>query len=78
MIDEADILGEKSTGFEKAGTKGPFACKNCLYMKDGCSHEEMKKHSKQPRLSNGNVKVGPDDCCEYVDRIGKKKSPLYG
>jgi hypothetical protein len=76
MIDQSKILGEKSTGFEKRGAKGPFSCGNCHYMKDGCTQEDMKKHSEQPRLENGNVEVGDGDCCEYVDRKGSRGPSL--
>lgn len=70
------IKGEKGTGFEKRGDKGPFECGNCRFFRQGCDQEDMKKKSKQPRLPNGLVKVDADDCCEYVDRIGQKKSRI--
>lgn len=70
MINESLIKGEPNTGFE-TGEKGPFCCGNCSYYKDGCTQKDMIKYSKQPKLSNGNIKVDKDDCCEYVDRKGK-------
>ena len=69
-VSEAEIRGEASTGFEKRGKKGSFCCANCRYMEDGCTQEEMKKFSEQPRLANGNVSVDAGDCCEYVWRRG--------
>lgn len=71
MINASAIKGEKYTGFERAGDKGPFRCGNCEYFKDGeCRQTDMVKYSKQAR-KNGNVVVGADDCCEYIDRKGK-------
>lgn len=71
MIDERFIKGEPHTGFEKAGSLGEFECGNCTFMKDGCDHPVMMKYSTQPRLENGHVEVDEEDCCEYVDRVGK-------
>jgi hypothetical protein len=73
MIDERFIKGEPHTGFEKAGTLGEFECGNCSFMQNdgGCDHPMMMKYSTQPRLENGRVIVQPEDCCEYVDRVGK-------
>ena len=76
MINEAAIHGEPGTGFEARGKKGPFACKNCEYYKEGnssCGQENMVQLSKQPRTNDGRVRVGPEDCCEYIERIGKYK-----
>ena len=71
-MNTSAIKGEASTGFEKAGKKGRFECGNCVYFKDkGCNQKDMVAHSKQPKLANGRVAVDPEDCCEYVERIGK-------
>lgn len=71
------IQGEPGTGFEKAGTLGEFECENCKYLTDGeggkgCNNPTMKRLSKEPRLKDGRVKVGPEDCCEFVKRVGRK------
>ena len=71
-IEIAAIKGEPGTGFEKRGRKGPFKCGNCAYFGEGCSQKDMRANSKQPRLPNGNVDVDADDCCEYIERIGKE------
>ena len=73
-INANAIRGEAGTGFEKRGSKGPFECGNCSYMKNGdeCHQEDMKKKSKEPRHPNGSVVVADEDCCEYVDRVGNK------
>jgi hypothetical protein len=34
----------------------------------------MKAKSTQPKNKKGNVIVDPDDCCEFVDRVGKKRA----
>lgn len=77
MLDVKAIKGEAGTGFEKRGDKGPFECGNCEYF-DGksCGQKDMMKQSKQPRLANGRVKVDAEDCCEYVERVGEKKSRM--
>lgn len=77
-MDIHAIKGEKGTGFEKAGTKGPFECGNCRYFiggpgGQGCGQADMKRHSRQPRLPDGRVQVDGDDCCEFVYRIGRAK-----
>jgi hypothetical protein len=72
------IIGELVTGFEKRGDRGSFSCGNCHYMEGGgCTQTDMKKHSSQPRLANGNVKVDSGDCCEFVDRKGPKVVQLH-
>lgn len=75
----SSIKGEPSTGFEKRGDKGPFECWNCSYYDaktKSCGEEHMVDHSSQPRVSNGRrVSVHGLDCCEFVDRIGKKGEP---
>ncbi len=70
-INQAAILGEPHTGFE-TGAKGLFQCGNCHYYDEGCVQKDMLKYSKQPRLPNGHIKVDHNDCCEFVNRIGKK------
>lgn len=72
-IDSAHVKGEPGTGFEKAGDLGEFECGNCRFF-DGksCGQIDMMQRSKQPRLPNGRVKVDEEDCCEYVDRVGRK------
>jgi hypothetical protein len=72
-VVQGSIKGEKFTGFEKRGAKGPFECGNCEYFKDdSCNEDHMMVHSKQARNPNGTVKVKAEDCCEYVDRVGRK------
>ena len=75
QIDPFAVAGEQGTGFEKAADLGEFECGNCTFYdaKAGaCNQETMVALSKQPRLSDGRVQVDGADCCEYVDRIGKK------
>lgn len=81
MIDESAIQGERGTGFERAGTKGPFECGNCRYFiggpgGPGCGQADMKRHSRQPRLPDGRVQVDGDDCCEFAvqDRAGETRN----
>lgn len=83
-VVQSEVHGERGTGFEKAGDKGPFECGNCGFYRDGCTQPTMKSVSRQPRLRNGNVDVDEHDCCEYVDRKGdgemadkKKKKHLH-
>lgn len=73
-INQFAIKGEKGTGFEERGNKGPFECGNCGYFKNGdeCHQKDMMAKSTRPRHPNGSVVVGPKDCCEYVERIGKE------
>jgi hypothetical protein len=73
-INVSHILGEAGTGFEEAGGLGEFECGNCyFYANDGgCGQQEMKMYSKRPRLADGRVKVGEEDCCEYLKRVGRK------
>lgn len=68
------IKGEKDTGFEKAGKLGEFECGNCRYFDgDSCGQADMMKHSKQPRVDGSRrVVVHEEDCCEFVDRVGRK------
>jgi hypothetical protein len=70
---ESEIKGEAHTGFEKRGKRGAFECGNCHFFRNGdaCFEETMKAKSKQPRHANGDVVVAPDDCCKFLDRIGK-------
>jgi len=68
------IQGETGTGFEKAGNLGEFECGNCLYFDataGACNQADMKALSKQPRLADGRVMVAEEDCCEYVQRVGR-------
>lgn len=73
-LPESKIQGEAGTGFEKAGDLGEFECENCKYFKNGneCHESTMMKISKQPRHPNKSVVVGPEDCCEFVVRMGRK------
>jgi hypothetical protein len=73
-LDVFDIQGESGTGFEKAGKLGEFECGNCHYFdpaEGACDQSTMMAVSKQPRLADGRVSVGPEDCCEYVKRVGE-------
>lgn len=73
QIDSSHVKGESGTGYE-GPEGGTFACHNCEYFKAGsCGQSTMMKVSKLPRVDGGRVKVAPDGCCEYVDRIGKAK-----
>ena len=73
QINSAHVKGEPWTGFEKAGDKGEFECGNCRWFnKNSCIQADMLAKSLQPRLSNGHVVVDEEDCCEYVDRVGRK------
>lgn len=77
MLDVKAIHGEAGTGFEKRGDKGPFECGNCrFFAEESCGQKDMMAKSKQPRLANSRVKVDDDDCCEYIDRVGTKKSRI--
>lgn len=71
-INQFAIKGEKGTGFEERGNKGPFECGNCEYFKNNsCGQKDMLEKSKRPRTKDGRVKVDADDCCEYIERTGK-------
>jgi hypothetical protein len=73
-INPSAIKGEPGTGFEKRSNKGPFECGNCEYFDStagACDQWDMKTKSKQPRLEDGRPSVSWDDCCEYVERLGK-------
>ena len=77
QIDPFMVKGEDGTGFEKAADLGEFECENCHFFDKragACGQSTMMALSKQPRLADGRVQVGPEDCCEYVDRMGKKES----
>lgn len=76
-INAFAIKGEKGTGFEprivNGVDKGPFECANCEYFKNNsCGQKDMIAKSKQP-LKNGRREVKPEDCCEYVERVGRVK-----
>lgn len=72
-VNDAAVKGEKDTGFEKRGSKGPFECANCEYFKNGnsCTQKDMVAKSKQPKWPDGSVVVEGPDCCEYIERVGK-------
>ena len=76
QIDTNAIRGEAGTGFEEAGDLGEFECGNCKYFRvergNGCFQKDMKEKSKRLRHPNGDVYAGPEDCCEYVWRVGRK------
>lgn len=72
MIAQSHIKGEKETGFEKRGDKGPFECGNCHYFSNGlCRQEDMVQKSREPRRE-GRVEVDKEDCCEFIERVGKR------
>lgn len=82
-INEKAIKGEPGTEFEERGDLGEFECENCSFFSEnlpspppdgeiGCHQPDMMEKSKRPRNDDGSVQIGPEDCCEYVDRIGKK------
>jgi hypothetical protein len=76
-VVQAEIRGESGTGFEKGASKGPFECGNCRYFDgDSCGQKTMMARSKQPNLASGRILVDSDDCCEYVDRMGRKGGKL--
>ena len=78
QIDSSQVKGEAGTGYE-GPEKGPFACHNCEYFKAGsCGQKTMMAESRLPRVDGGRVKVAPDGCCEYVDRIGKREQARPG
>jgi hypothetical protein len=79
MVNERHIEGEPNTGFEREEGKGPFDCGNCQYFHPllggmgGCSQTEMMIYSREPRLPESHrVLVHERDCCEYVERVGRK------
>jgi hypothetical protein len=75
-INVAAIHGEPGTGYEN-GDLGEFECANCEYFDEkqsACGQKDMMKNSKQPRLKDGRVKVDPEGCCEYVERVGRKEA----
>lgn len=73
-INAAAVKGEPGTGYEAEDGLGEFECANCRYFTppNGCNQKDMKANSKLPRLFTGRVKVDPEGCCEYVDRVGRK------
>jgi len=71
VVDQSAVKGEKGTGYEAPGDKGPFQCSNCSYFSAGlCSQPIMMRVSKMPKNGRGLVRVAPTGCCEYVDRVG--------
>jgi broad specificity phosphatase PhoE len=76
QIDISAVQGETGTGYEPAANKGPFSCANCEFFRsvdNSCGQDDMLKKSKQPRTSDGRIKVDPNACCEYVARVGNGK-----
>ena len=74
QINSAHVKGDPGTGFEERGDLGDFVCGNCEYFKNNsCGQADMLKLSKRPRTSDNRVKVGDRDCCEYVDRQGRRE-----
>jgi len=77
VINEKAIHGEKNTGFEKAGRLGEFECGNCHYYRalgsahGSCGQKDMMEYSQEPKMADGRILVGAEDCCEYVQRMGK-------
>lgn len=66
------IHGEAGTGYEN-GKLGEFECENCHYYRESdssCGQSTMVALSKQPKVGT-RVKVDPEGCCEFVDRMGK-------
>lgn len=77
-IDQSAVKGEPGTGYENPDGKGPFACHNCEYFKAGsCGQKLMRARSQQPRTPDGRVKVDPNGCCEYVERLGEDDATAY-
>jgi hypothetical protein len=82
MINEHHILGERNTGFEREGGKGEFECGNCHFFHallgsnsgvGACDQTEMMIYSREPRVPGSHsILVHAEDCCEYVERIGRK------
>ena len=73
-VNQSAILGESGTGYEDPEGMGEFECENCHYYEIGaraCSQKDMMKHSKRKRTKQGWVKVDPEGCCEFVDRVGR-------
>lgn len=70
-VDQAEIKGERGTGYEDPAGKGPFECGNCNYFRNGsCGQKTMMAVSRQPKLPGGRIKVDFHGCCEYVERKG--------
>lgn len=68
------IHGEVVTGYEAPKGLGEYECENCSFYRESdssCGQVTMKALSKQPRTQDGRVKVDPEACCSYVDRLGK-------
>ena len=77
-IDSSRVNGESGTGYEGPDGKGPFACHNCEYFRDGsCGQVTMMKVSKLPRTQDGRVVIDPLGCCEYVERLAPKRKPHW-
>lgn len=73
-VIQSQVKGEPGTGYEGPKGLGEFECENCEYFDaktSSCGQKTMMAKSKQPRLPNGRVKVDPEGCCEYVDRVGR-------
>jgi len=73
-INSAHVSGEPWTGYEDGDNKGEFECGNCEYYEretSSCGQEDMKLHSKQPKVAGSDrIVVDKDGCCEYINRIG--------
>lgn len=76
-VDQAAIQGEEGTGYE-GPEKGPFECSNCEYFKnDYCHNKLMMARSQRPKGKTGEVQVEPNGCCEYIERVGTKKTTAF-
>jgi len=75
-------IGTKASGFAEGG---PFSCMDCVHRTphskdaggeevDSCKHPEVMADPelKDRLLPDGTIKVGYDDCCNYVRPHGKK------
>lgn len=76
-INQANVKGEPGTGFEKrvrdGKDMGEFECGNCEYFDaNRCNQPDMKANSAQPRAEDGRPIVDSEDCCEYVERVGRQ------
>lgn len=66
-------IGTKLSGFADGG---PFHCGNCVFNENGyCTHPKVMRDPEldDRKTSNGLVKIGPNDCCNYV--VPKKDIP---
>jgi hypothetical protein len=83
MINVPAIKGEKHTGFEKEGRLGEFECGNCHYYRQlspthgSCGQADMMEYSQEPMMADGRILVGAEDCCEFVDRVGRSDLDVF-